>query len=161
VQGGLIGKLVKKFGELPLVLLGALCFAMSLAAVPFVGPNSGGLLGLLIGGGVFALGNSLATPALQSLASKSAGPAEQGSILGVMQSAASLARAVGPSLAALLIHSATAYLGADHKPHEMSDHSLLVTFWTGSVIMFAAFLLGLYFTRSYAEDLGESAAEAV
>ena len=44
IQGGLIGRLVKRFGELPLVVVGALFFAASLFAVPFVGPNSGGLL---------------------------------------------------------------------------------------------------------------------
>jgi DHA1 family tetracycline resistance protein-like MFS transporter len=150
VQGGLIGKLVKRFGELPLVLVGALCFAASLFAVPFVGPTAGGLLGLLIGGGIFALGNSLATPALNSLASKSAGPAEQGTVLGVMQSAASLARAVGPSLAALLIHSSMAYMGRDSAPHQMSDRSLFITFWTGAAIMFAAFILTLSCMRAYA-----------
>ena len=58
IQGGLIGKLVKRFGELPLVMFGALCFAISLFAVPFVGPAVGGLAGLLIGGGVFSMGNS-------------------------------------------------------------------------------------------------------
>ena len=36
IQGGLIGRLVKRFGELPLVIVGALCFAISLFAVPFV-----------------------------------------------------------------------------------------------------------------------------
>ena len=45
VQGGLIGKLVKRFGELRLVIVGALFFAGSLFAVPFVGPQFGGLLG--------------------------------------------------------------------------------------------------------------------
>ena len=100
IQGGLIGRLVKRFGELPLVVVGALCFAGSLFAIPFVGPYRGGLLGLLIGGGIFSLGNSLSTPALNSLASKSVGPAEQGSVMGVTQSVASLARAVGPSIAA-------------------------------------------------------------
>jgi MFS transporter, DHA1 family, tetracycline resistance protein len=152
VQGGLIGKLVKCFGELPLVLFGAFCFAISLFAVPFVGPQAGGLLGLLIGGGVFAMGNSLATPALTSLASKSVGPAEQGTVLGVMQSAASLARAVGPSLAALLINSSIAYMGADGTSHHMSDHSLFATFWTGAAIMLSAFLLAAYFTRAHSED---------
>ena len=96
IQGGLIGRLVKRFGELPLVIVGALCFAISLFAVPFVGPAAGGLAALLVGGGVFSMGNSLATPALTSLASKSAGPAQQGAVLGVTQSVASLARAVGP-----------------------------------------------------------------
>jgi DHA1 family tetracycline resistance protein-like MFS transporter len=152
IQGGLIGRLVKRFGELPLVIVGALFFAASLFAVPFVGPASGGLLALLIGGGIFSLGNSLSTPSLTSLASKSVGPGEQGSVLGVTQSVASLARAVGPALAAILIHSATPYQGADGQSHFMSDHSLFVTFWTGSVIMFLAFLLAVYFTRLHATD---------
>src|SRR6185436_19660897 len=100
IQGGLIGKLVKRFGELPLIIVGALFFAASLFAVPFVGPNNGGLIALLVGGGVFSLGNSLATPSLTSLASKSVGRGEQGGVMGVTQSVASLARAVGPALAA-------------------------------------------------------------
>jgi multidrug resistance protein len=156
IQGGLIGRLVKRFGELPLVVIGALFFAASLFAVPLVGPSTGGLLALLIGGGIFSAGNSLATPALNSLASKSAGPAEQGTVLGVTQSVASLARAVGPSLAAVLIHSATAQMGADGDPHHMSDHSLIITFWTGSGIMFAAFLLAVYFARTHAADYADS-----
>ena len=147
IQGGLIGRLVKRFGELPLVIVGAFCFAISLFAVPFVGPAAGGLGALLIGGGVFSAGNSLATPALTSLASKSVGPAEQGTILGVTQSVASLARAVGPSLAAVLIASSVAHLGADGEPHFMSDHSLFVTFWTGAAIMLLAFFLAFYFSR--------------
>jgi DHA1 family tetracycline resistance protein-like MFS transporter len=160
IQGGLIGRLVKRFGEVPLVIAGALCFAASLFAVPFVGPATGGLLALLIGGGVFSMGNSLATPALTSLASKSAGAAEQGTILGVTQSVASLARAVGPSVAAILINSVVAHRGADGESHYMSDHSLFVTFWTGSAIMFAAFLLAFYFKRAYAGDYTVSVAEA-
>lgn len=152
IQGGLIGRLVKSFGELPLVIVGALFFAGSLFAVPFVGPQFGGLLALLIGGGIFSAGNSLATPSLTSLASKSVGRGEQGSVLGVTQSVASLARAVGPSLAALLIHSTNAYRGADGKSHFMSDRSLFVTFWTGAGIMFLAFLLAAYFTRIHVSD---------
>jgi DHA1 family tetracycline resistance protein-like MFS transporter len=147
VQGGLIGRLVKRFGEIPLVVFGALCFSLSLFAVPYVGPAAGGLAGLLIGGGVFSLGNSLATPALTSLASKSVSAGEQGTVLGVTQSVASLARAVGPSLQAILIASPIAHLGADGQPHYMSDHSLFVTFWTASGIMFVAFLLAVYFGR--------------
>ena len=152
IQGGLIGRLVKRFGEFPLIIFGAFCFAISLFAVPFVGPAAGGLAALLIGGGVFSMGNSLATPALTSVASKSVGPSEQGTVLGVTQSVASLARAVGPSLAALLINSSTAHVGADGEPHFMSDHSLFVTFWTASAIMLAAFLLAFYFSRAHARD---------
>lgn len=147
IQGGLIGRLVKRFGELPLVIVGALFFALSLFAVPFVGPAAGGLAALLVGGGIFSLGNSLATPALTSLASKSAPAGQQGSILGVTQSVASLARAIGPSLTAILIASPIAYLGADGLSHHMSDHSLFVTFWTGSGIMLLAFFIAFYYSR--------------
>ena len=152
IQGVLIGRLVKRFGEFWLVIVGALFFAVSLFAVPFVGPNAGGLVALLIGGGIFSLGNSLSTPALNSLASKSVGAAEQGSVLGVTQSAASLARAVGPSIAALLIHSTSPHMGADGVTHYMSDRSLFITFWTGAVIMFLAFLLAVFFRRVHAPE---------
>src|SRR6185295_3566796 len=147
IQGGLIGRLVKRFGELPLVIVGALFFAASLFAVPFVGPHMGGLLGLLVGGGIFSAGNSLATPSLTSLASKSVGRGEQGGVLGVTQSVASLARAVGPALAAVLIHSNIAYRGADGESHFMSDRSLFVTFWTASGIMVVTLLVTIYYAR--------------
>jgi len=145
IQGGLIGRLVKRFGEMPLVIFGAFCFAISLFAVPFVGPAAGGLAGLLIGGGVFSMGNSLAGPALTSLASKSVEAEQQGVVLGVTQSTASLARAVGPFLAAVLINSSIAHLGADGATHYMSDYSLFVTFWTAAAIMLLAFFLAFYY----------------
>src|SRR5688500_10253472 len=152
IQGGLIGRLVKRFGELPLVIVGALCFAISLFAVPFVGPAAGGLAALLVGGGVFSLGNSLATPALTSLASKSAGAEEQGTVLGVTQSVASLARAIGPFLAAILIASPIAHMGADGQPHYMSDYSLFVTFWTGAAIMLVAFFVAFYVSKTQIKE---------
>ncbi|HEV7473265.1 MAG TPA: MFS transporter [Pyrinomonadaceae bacterium] len=160
VQGGLIGRLVKRFGELQLVIVGALLFAGSLFAVPFVGPQAGGLIGLLIGGGLFSIGNSLSSPSLTGLASKSVGPADQGSVLGVTQSVASLARAVGPVLAAILIHSAIAQRGADGQTHFMSDHSLFVTFWAASAIMCVALFLAIYFARKHANDYADAVAEA-
>jgi DHA1 family tetracycline resistance protein-like MFS transporter len=141
IQGGLIGRLVKRFGEMPLIVAGCFCMAISLFAVPFVSPAAGGLAGLLIGGGVLSIGNSLATPVLTSLASKAANPDQLGTIMGVTQSTASLARAVGPSLTALLIASPIAHLGADGEAHYMSDFSLFVTFWTGAAIMLVAFFL--------------------
>jgi DHA1 family tetracycline resistance protein-like MFS transporter len=149
IQGGLIGRLVKMFGELPLVLAGAFLFALSLFAIPLLGPHTG-LPMLLLAGGLFAVGNALATPSLQTLASRSVGRGEQGGVLGVTQSVASLARAVGPTLAALLIHSAIATYGADGHLHEMSDRSLRITFWTAAAIMLLAFLLAAYFARAHA-----------
>ncbi|HEY9404312.1 MAG TPA: MFS transporter [Pyrinomonadaceae bacterium] len=149
IQGGLIGRLVKTFGEMPLVIAGALLFTASLFVMPLTGPQTG--LGLLLlVGGAFAIGNSLATPSLQTLASRSAGRGEQGGVLGVTQSVASLARTIGPTLAAFLIHSAIATSGADGRLHKMSDYSLRVTFWTAAAIMLLAFLLAAYFARAHA-----------
>ncbi|MBV8858929.1 MAG: MFS transporter [Acidobacteria bacterium] len=157
IQGGLIGRLVKTFGEPPLVIVGALLFALSLVLIPFTGPHTG-TLALLALGALFALGNGLATPSLTSLASKSAGAGEQGGVLGVTQSVASLSRVAGPLLSSALIYSAVATLGQDGKPHNMSDASVAHTFWAAAGIMFVAFLLAAYFARAYAKDYRRGAA---
>jgi MFS transporter, DHA1 family, tetracycline resistance protein len=161
VQGGLIGRLVKQFGEPALVIVGGLMFTVSLIASPFVRPAVG-LLGILGVGALSSIGNALAAPSLTSLASKSATASEQGSVLGVMQSVASLARAVGPSVAAVIIYSTVAHIGYDLKPQNMSDASILRTFWTAAAIQFIAFLLAVYFARAYRGKYAEGeVAEAV
>jgi MFS transporter, DHA1 family, tetracycline resistance protein len=157
VQGGLIGRLVKTFGEPPLVIAGALLFTASLVLIPLTGPHTG-TAALLALGALFALGNGLATPSLTSLASKSAGAGEQGGVLGVTQSVASLSRVVGPLISAALIYSAVATEGQDGKPHHMSDTSVAVTFWAAASIMFVAFLLAAYFARAHASEYGEAQA---
>jgi DHA1 family tetracycline resistance protein-like MFS transporter len=151
IQGGLIGRLVKAFGEPALVIVGALLFTASLVLIPLTGPHTG-TPALLALGALFALGNGLATPSLTSLASKSAGAGEQGGVLGVTQSVASLARVVGPLVSAALIYSAVATIGYDGKPHNMSDRSVALTFWAAAVVMFIAFLLAAYFARTYASE---------
>ena len=71
-------------------------------------------------------------------------------MLGVTQSVASLSRTVGPLIASDLIYSAMPTLGYDQKMHEMSDHTLRVTFWAAAAIMFVAFMVSIYFARRYA-----------
>jgi MFS transporter, DHA1 family, tetracycline resistance protein len=142
MQGAVFGRLAHRFGESPLVVVGSLLLAASLFAVPYVGPHSGGLAALLIGIAFFSIGNSLASPALTSLASKNAGEHEQGKALGVMQSGASLARAVGPLIAGVLLNGSImqpASIG--HIP----DIALQHTFWTAASIMAAAFIASVYF----------------
>jgi len=151
IQGGLIGKIVKRFGEPPLVITGTLLFSASLFATPFVGPMIG-VLGILGIGALSAVGNALMAPSLTSLASKSASAGEQGSVLGVTQSVASLARAVGPSIAAFLIYSIVAHAGFNGQPHNMSDASILRTFWTAAAIQFVAFLIAIYFARVHGRE---------
>ena len=140
IQGALIGKLVKRFGEAQLVIAGTLCSPGACSPFPFIGPAMG-VLGILVTGAISSVGNALNAPSLTSLASKSASASEQGVVLGVTQSVASLARAVGPSIAAFLIYSTVAYVGVDRLPHHMSDSSILRTFWTAAAIQFVAFLL--------------------
>ena len=151
IQGGLIGKLVKRFGEPALAVTGGLLFSASLFVVPFIGPAIG-LIGILSTGAVTAIGQALSGPSLSSLASKSAGAGEQGGVLGAMQSVASLARAVGPALAAFLIYSAAAHGGFGGRPQNMSDSSIFRTFWIAAAIQFAAFLISVYFARAYGRD---------
>jgi MFS transporter, DHA1 family, tetracycline resistance protein len=138
-QGGLFGRLVNRFGEAPLVVAGCLMMVVSLFAVPLVGPRSGGLVGLLIGTAVLALGNSLASPGLTSLASKGADEHDQGKTMGIMQSGASLARAFGPMIGGVLLGNATSAI---------DDTTLYRTFWSASGIMLAAFFVSIYFART-------------
>ncbi len=151
IQGGLIGRLVKTFGEPPLVIVGALLFTASLVLIPFTGLHTG-TLALLALGALFALGNGLATPSLMSLSSKSVGAGEQGGVLGVTQAVASCARIAGPLISAALIYSDIRTMGQDGKLHHMSDRSVALTFWAAATVMFVAFLLAVYFARVYASD---------
>jgi len=92
VQGGLIGRLTPRIEEPHLVVVGTLLLAAGLGAAPFTPP----LLPLLLALGAIAVGQGICSPVLSSLISKSGGAHEQGGVLGVSQSAGSLARIVGP-----------------------------------------------------------------
>ena len=138
-QGILFGRLVKRFGEANLIVVGCLMMVVSLFAVPLVGPRSGGLIGLLVGTAILSIGNSIASPGLTSLASKTADEHEQGRALGIMQSAASLARAIGPIIGGFLLNNTI---------NAIDDFSLYRTFWTASAIMFIAFLVAIYFAKT-------------
>lgn len=141
MQGVLFEKLVRRFGESWLVVVGCVFLVGSFFVVPFVGPNWGGLPALLAGIACFAFGNSLSSPALTSLASKISDEAEQGKALGIMQSAASLARAVGPALGGVLLNNAV---------NKVDDFSIQRTFWTATAIMFVSLLLALYLAKNAA-----------
>jgi len=138
-QGLLFSRLVKKFGEPSLIVAGSLLMVASLFAVPLVGPKSGGLIGLLVGTAVLAFGNALASPGLTSLASKTADEHDQGRTMGIMQSGASLARAIGPALGGFLLNNTL---------NAIDDFTLYRTFWTASAIMFVAFGVAVYFART-------------
>lgn len=95
VQGALIGPLSRRVGEVRLVILGAVTMSVALLMIgesAHVGPMVGALV-------LLALGMGVSTPSLSSLASRGARPDRRGATMGVYQSAASLARVVGPPVA--------------------------------------------------------------
>lgn len=137
-QGGLFARLADRFGENPLMIGGCLLMALSLFAIPFVGPNAGGLIGLLGATALLAIGNSMASPAVMSVVSKISDEAGQGKALGVMQSGASLARAIGPALGGVLLNNAV---------NHVDDFTITRTFWTASIIMIVAAIISVFFAK--------------
>jgi MFS family permease len=95
VQGGIIGPLVKTFGEKNLVIAGELILGVSVFAMGFSETPS--FLIVCLSG--MALGYSLVNPCLNAITSKAAGTQNQGAVLGIYQSAGGLARVVGPLVA--------------------------------------------------------------
>lgn len=98
IQGGLIRRMVPKYGERKLAAFGAVVLAASL----FWLPRSIGLTALLVTSAGIAVGNSLMTPTLNGLLSRSVSKQWQGRAIGLMQSSGSLGRAFGPALAGWL-----------------------------------------------------------
>lgn len=94
-QGGLIGPLNRKFGELTLIRAGTFLQTTGFALVALAAGR--GLLALYGAIVVMSFGNGLTNPSLSSLASKRAPPESQGAALGVMQSMGALARVFGPT----------------------------------------------------------------
>jgi DHA1 family tetracycline resistance protein-like MFS transporter len=99
IQGGLIGRLVKRFGEVRLTHFGAVFLAVGLFALPL----SVGIGTLLLATAAISIGNSLLMPSLTGLASRSIDAQWQGRALGIMQSFGSLARWIGPVAAGWLL----------------------------------------------------------
>ncbi|HYG14572.1 MAG TPA: MFS transporter, partial [Bacteroidia bacterium] len=96
VQGLLVGKLNKRFGERKLLYIGLLLMATGLIIMPLV-PRS--LLPVhLVALALIALANGCFTPSIFSLLSHTVARHEQGKYMGLNQSAASLARVIGPAL---------------------------------------------------------------
>ncbi|HEX3857264.1 MAG TPA: MFS transporter [Verrucomicrobiae bacterium] len=95
---GVIGKLVKKFGEPKLIFSSLIVFAIGLAALPF----QTHLTGILIVIALLAIGSGLNRPPVFGMISLSSSPHEQGANLGVAQSFGSLARILGPIFASTL-----------------------------------------------------------
>lgn len=106
LQGGLMGRLVKAFGEVNLVRTGFFCGMAGLAALGF----TYGVPLLLVVTAVVSSGMGVVRPALTSLITQGAARSEQGVVLGLTQSLNSISAIVAPAVGGVLI-----------------DHSLLAT----------------------------------
>jgi MFS transporter, DHA1 family, tetracycline resistance protein len=99
IQGGLVGVLNRRLGEVRLAFVGFLASAIGYAFVGWI-PSWHWLL-LVSAIGTF--GGGVTRPALTTLITKSVGPHEQGLALGMSSTLASLSQMVGPPAAGWLI----------------------------------------------------------
>jgi MFS family permease len=122
LQGGLIGRLVKRFGETKLVSCGFISATAGFALIGFMYH----LPGLLVASTLASFGTGVLRPALTSLITQHAGREEQGIVLGLTQSLMSVAQIVAPVIGGFLI-----------------DRELLTT-WavTGAALSFGGVLIG-------------------
>lgn len=98
MQGGLVARLVARFGERRVLLAGLALLALGLFALPF-GHN---LAVLLLALALLSIGDGAVTPVVSTLLSFAAGEREQGEVLGLAQGAAGLGRVLGPLVAGAL-----------------------------------------------------------
>ncbi|UXE65657.1 MAG: MFS transporter [Chryseotalea sp. WA131a] len=101
VQGLLVGRMVKAFGETKMLTYGIIFMAVGLAILPLTGKTLFVPV-QFIGLALIALANGCLTPSITSLLSKFANQNEVGHVLGVSQSFGSVARAVGMGLSGFL-----------------------------------------------------------
>ena len=94
IQGGLIGRLARRFGERMLVVIGTASYTLGLALVPSIWRVP--LLYLVAF--FISIGTGLCYPSLTSLVTKVTPAEEQGSMLGIATAVGSLARFIGPIL---------------------------------------------------------------
>jgi MFS transporter, DHA1 family, tetracycline resistance protein len=126
IQGGGIGKLAKRFGDVNLAIAGFAIMAASMMLMPLA---SSVAICLLLSTGL-AIGNSLSQPTVNAMASKGASAALQGRVLGLVQAAGSLGRVFGPVTAGFL-------LTGDHlRPKAQYGNT---PFLVGGVIIAVAF----------------------
>ncbi len=92
VQGGLIGRLTKKYSDNQLITVGSFLMATGLALIPF----SGNFTGIMVTTIILSLGTGTLQPVLLSLISKVAPENEQGTVLSINQSFSAFARVLGP-----------------------------------------------------------------
>ncbi|WGV26621.1 MFS transporter [Halotia branconii] len=138
IQGGLIGLLKKRLGEIKLLTWGILGLGLGLLLIGF----SQSLILLLVATALVAWGISVSQPILNSLISQTTTAEEQGQILGIANSCSALARIVGPTWAGVSFMK----FGID------------APFLSGSLVMLLALTLSLRVIKNTSESKAEPVA---
>lgn len=123
VQGGMIHRLNKKYGEKKLIGIGAMLVALGLVLTPV----TGNIYVLYAALALLAIGSGLNNPANQSMLSKLAPKEKAGGVLGIGQSLSTLGRIAGPIVGAYAFQ----YLGMSSP------------YFIGAVAMVVAFVLSM------------------
>jgi len=121
VQGGLLGRLVKRYGERSLILSGIVLMAAGLVLLP-----SSQLWLLLVSLGLLAVGQGVHNPSSLGLLSRLTDESSQGSTIGLSRSFGAVARILGPSAGTLLFVAGAAW-----------------PFWAASGLMVVALFIAL------------------
>ena len=127
VQGMLIGRLSRLFGDSRLILAGAVLIALGLAGIPF----ASSLPRLMAASACLAFGMGLFNPSINAVISRQAAVDERGGTMGVAQSGASLAGIAGPLIGGALF----GLYGRD------------APYYAGAVLMVAAIAVALRIPR--------------
>lgn len=130
IQGGLMGRLARRFGEGRLVVQGAVALAVGLALIPFADE----LWLLIVAMASATYGFSVVSPALNSAISLNAGDDEQGTVMGIARSVTTMSRVLGPAWAGALF----GWLGRDWP------------YFIGAALMLLVLLLAVRGRRAFA-----------
>ncbi len=101
VQGGLIRRLVPRFGEAQLALFGLVVVIVGYLVMASVGSVSTLILAIILCG----VGQGFASPTIQGLLSRVTPDSEQGSVFGTLVSAQTLARLINYPMSAYLLQT--------------------------------------------------------
>jgi len=158
MQGGVIRRLLPKYGEVKLARIGMAILLISFVLLPLTGHSENmakvlpgadsfwaklsvspahSMTALLLVSSLIAIGNSLVQPTLNGLASRSVEAAWQGRAMGLLQSSASLGRGIGPILGGLLLH-----LDVTKEGKPLAQYGL-TPFWVSAAFMLATLVLAL------------------
>jgi len=130
VQGGMVRRMVPRYGEVRMILVGFVLLVFSLVVMA-MGVSSTVLLLALI---PMTMGFGLLSPSLSSLLSRITHQDHQGTVLGLYQSMNSLGRVVGPSMGGFFFAVTASGLQGPTVPFAISAGLLSIAFFMAFIL---------------------------